>query len=254
MAFEREFVEAGGLLAAGVDPTGLGGALAGYGDQRNYELFIEAGFTPAQAIQIMTPERRQDPGRGGAARHRRAGQAAPTWWCSRATSPPTRRDPKAPTVFQGRRRLRLGEADRVGQGAGRDRLSPARIASRADDEGACPPGMPLRFVQTPTIRGRARRSDPCTSRRSGCSPPRSGSGGSRRCRSCRHPCGSPRSGRPVSGPAQVLADQPPHVAQAVAGGDTARRPARRRAGRSPRRCVPGVARSVEPESASAAGR
>jgi imidazolonepropionase-like amidohydrolase len=54
MTFEKEFVEAGGLLAAGVDPTGLGGALAGYGDQRNYELFIEAGFTPAQAVKIMT--------------------------------------------------------------------------------------------------------------------------------------------------------------------------------------------------------
>jgi len=54
MAFERAFVDAGGLMAAGVDPTGIGGALAGYGDQRNYELFIEAGFTPAQAIQIMT--------------------------------------------------------------------------------------------------------------------------------------------------------------------------------------------------------
>jgi imidazolonepropionase-like amidohydrolase len=54
MTFEKEFVEAGGLLAAGVDPTGIGGALAGYGDQRNYELFIEAGFTPQQAIKIMT--------------------------------------------------------------------------------------------------------------------------------------------------------------------------------------------------------
>jgi imidazolonepropionase-like amidohydrolase len=54
MAFERAFVEAGGLLASGVDPTGIGGALAGYGDQRNYELFIEAGFTPAQAVKIMT--------------------------------------------------------------------------------------------------------------------------------------------------------------------------------------------------------
>ena len=29
-------------------------AIAGYGDQRNYELLIEAGFTPEQAIQIMT--------------------------------------------------------------------------------------------------------------------------------------------------------------------------------------------------------
>jgi hypothetical protein len=54
MAFEKEFFDAGGLLAAGVDPTGLGGALAGYGDQRNYELLIEAGFTPAQTVQIMT--------------------------------------------------------------------------------------------------------------------------------------------------------------------------------------------------------
>jgi imidazolonepropionase-like amidohydrolase len=54
MAFEKSFSEAGGLLASGVDPTGIGGALAGYGDQRNYELFIEGGFTPPQAIRIMT--------------------------------------------------------------------------------------------------------------------------------------------------------------------------------------------------------
>jgi imidazolonepropionase-like amidohydrolase len=54
MAFEKAFVDAGGVLASGVDPTGIGGALAGYGDQRNYELFIEAGFAPVKAIQIMT--------------------------------------------------------------------------------------------------------------------------------------------------------------------------------------------------------
>ena len=54
MAFERAFVEAGGLLASGVDPTGIGGALPGFGDQRNYELFLEAGFTPVQAVQIMS--------------------------------------------------------------------------------------------------------------------------------------------------------------------------------------------------------
>ncbi|MEP7227535.1 MAG: amidohydrolase family protein [Gemmatimonadales bacterium] len=52
--FELEFVRAGGLLAAGVDPTGNGGALPGFGDQRNFELLIEAGFTPVEAIQIMT--------------------------------------------------------------------------------------------------------------------------------------------------------------------------------------------------------
>jgi imidazolonepropionase-like amidohydrolase len=54
MAFEKAFHDAGGRLAAGVDPTGNGGALAGFGDQRNYELLVEAGFTPAQVVQIMT--------------------------------------------------------------------------------------------------------------------------------------------------------------------------------------------------------
>jgi imidazolonepropionase-like amidohydrolase len=54
MVFERAFVDAGGRLAAGVDPTGFGGALAGFGDQRNYELLTEAGFTPAQTVQIMS--------------------------------------------------------------------------------------------------------------------------------------------------------------------------------------------------------
>ncbi|MBA3445234.1 MAG: amidohydrolase family protein [Gemmatimonadales bacterium] len=52
--FELAFVRAGGLLAAGVDPTGNGGALPGFGDQRNYELLIEAGLTPVEAIRIMT--------------------------------------------------------------------------------------------------------------------------------------------------------------------------------------------------------
>jgi imidazolonepropionase-like amidohydrolase len=54
MAFERAFVAAGGVLAAGVDPTGNGGALPGYGDQRGYELLREAGFSPEQAVQIVS--------------------------------------------------------------------------------------------------------------------------------------------------------------------------------------------------------
>ncbi len=54
MAYEVAFVKAGGLLGAGVDPTGVGGVLAGFGDQRNYELFLEAGFSPQQAIQVLT--------------------------------------------------------------------------------------------------------------------------------------------------------------------------------------------------------
>jgi imidazolonepropionase-like amidohydrolase len=54
MNFERAFVEAGGLLMAGVDPTGWGAALPGYGDQHQLELLVEAGFTPEQAIRIAT--------------------------------------------------------------------------------------------------------------------------------------------------------------------------------------------------------
>jgi imidazolonepropionase-like amidohydrolase len=54
MEFERAFVTAGGLLGAGVDPTGNGGALPGYGDQRGYELLREAGFSAEQAVQIVS--------------------------------------------------------------------------------------------------------------------------------------------------------------------------------------------------------
>ena len=54
MAYERAFVDAGGLLASGVDPTGNGGALPGYGDQRNLELLEEAGFAPEEIVQIVS--------------------------------------------------------------------------------------------------------------------------------------------------------------------------------------------------------
>lgn len=54
MKFEREFVNAGGMLLAGCDPTGDGHTLAGLGDQREYELLIEAGFSPSEAIHIMS--------------------------------------------------------------------------------------------------------------------------------------------------------------------------------------------------------
>lgn len=53
MAWERDFVGAGGVLGAGVDPWGTG-MLPGFGDLRNYELLVEAGFAPAEAIRIMT--------------------------------------------------------------------------------------------------------------------------------------------------------------------------------------------------------
>ncbi|MGH9620397.1 MAG: amidohydrolase family protein [Bryobacteraceae bacterium] len=54
MEFERAFVAGGGLLMAGADPTGNGGALPGFGDERNLELLVQAGFTPEQAIRIYS--------------------------------------------------------------------------------------------------------------------------------------------------------------------------------------------------------
>lgn len=54
MDFERAFVKAGGLLLAGLDPTGNGGIVAGFGDHREVELLVEAGFTPVEAIQIAS--------------------------------------------------------------------------------------------------------------------------------------------------------------------------------------------------------
>ncbi|HEY0378512.1 MAG TPA: amidohydrolase family protein [Pyrinomonadaceae bacterium] len=54
MAFERAFVQAGGMLIAGLDPTGNGGVVAGFGDLREVELLVEAGFTPLEAIKIAS--------------------------------------------------------------------------------------------------------------------------------------------------------------------------------------------------------
>jgi imidazolonepropionase-like amidohydrolase len=54
MQFERDFVKQGGLLMAGCDPTGYGGVLPGFGDQRNLELLVEAGFSPVEAIHIAS--------------------------------------------------------------------------------------------------------------------------------------------------------------------------------------------------------
>lgn len=54
MEFEHDFVKAGGLLLSGEDPTGYGGVLAGFGDQRQVELLVEAGFSPLEAIHIAT--------------------------------------------------------------------------------------------------------------------------------------------------------------------------------------------------------
>lgn len=52
MAHDLAFFKRGGLLTAGLDP-GLHN-LPGFGDQRNYQLLVEAGFSAGEAIQVMT--------------------------------------------------------------------------------------------------------------------------------------------------------------------------------------------------------
>jgi imidazolonepropionase-like amidohydrolase len=54
LALERAFARAGGMLIAGTDPTGGGGVVPGYSNQRQLELLVEAGFTPLEAIRIGT--------------------------------------------------------------------------------------------------------------------------------------------------------------------------------------------------------
>jgi len=51
---EVDFFRAGGLLLAGTDPTGGGGVIAGYSNQRAVELLVESGLTPLEAIKVST--------------------------------------------------------------------------------------------------------------------------------------------------------------------------------------------------------
>lgn len=53
MAFDLMYYRAGGVIGAGVDPWG-NGSLPGVGNLRNYEVLVEAGFKPEEAIQVLT--------------------------------------------------------------------------------------------------------------------------------------------------------------------------------------------------------
>jgi enamidase len=51
---EVEFFRAGGQLLVGTDPTGGGGVIAGFSNQRAIELLVESGLTPLEAIKVAT--------------------------------------------------------------------------------------------------------------------------------------------------------------------------------------------------------
>ena len=54
MAWEKQFVDMGGRLMAGIDPTGSGRTIPGYADRHVLELLVEAGFTFPQAVKICS--------------------------------------------------------------------------------------------------------------------------------------------------------------------------------------------------------
>src|SRR5258708_9920580 len=55
LEFEREFAKQGGLLLAGLDPTGYGGVISGFGHQREAELMGEDPFPTLHAIHVPAP-------------------------------------------------------------------------------------------------------------------------------------------------------------------------------------------------------
>ena len=54
MTWEKQFVDMGGRLMAGIDPTGAGRVIPGYADQHTLELLVEAGFSFSQAVKICS--------------------------------------------------------------------------------------------------------------------------------------------------------------------------------------------------------
>ncbi len=112
LAFDKAFYAAGGVMASGVDPTGNGGALPGFGDQRGYELLRESGLTAEQAVQVVSFNGARmlgvdDEARlGGEGQDRRPG-AAQGRPGGRSVGDPQRGD-----GIQGWRGLRSDQADR----------------------------------------------------------------------------------------------------------------------------------------------
>jgi imidazolonepropionase-like amidohydrolase len=54
LEFEREFVRLGGRLVLGTDPTGYGGVVPGYANQRAIQLLVAAGFSFVDAVRVAT--------------------------------------------------------------------------------------------------------------------------------------------------------------------------------------------------------
>ena len=76
MKLDLAFARAGGTLVAGTDPTGGGGVIPGFSNQRTIELLVEAGFTLPEAVRIVTLNGAEYLGRGAAVGSIAAGKQA----------------------------------------------------------------------------------------------------------------------------------------------------------------------------------
>ncbi len=170
MELEHAFAQAGGLLLAGPDPTGNGGVVPGFGDQREIELLVEAGFSPVEAIKIATLNGatylgKQDQIGTSCRRKKRRPRGD-----QRRPGKPYLRYRECRDRLQRRRRLRLAEAHRFRKGPLRAILVFTRIlligsapqccglavASRAGGGGGG--AWPHRFRSSPAALSEGHRS------------------------------------------------------------------------------------------------
>ena len=122
MLFEHEFVAAGGLLMAGCDPTGYGGVVPGFGDQRNLELAGRGRIHPGRSNSHCFTQRREIYGQGLRIGSIARGKAADIVVLA-GTRGQDRECRKGGDGSQGWRRLRLGRAHPVSERDGRNSLT-----------------------------------------------------------------------------------------------------------------------------------
>ena len=130
MAFEREFVRAGGLLARGRGSDRHGRRAGRLRRPAQLRAADRGGLHPQQAVQIMTANGAKILGVEKQLGLGRAGQARGPGGAQGRSHRRSLRHPEPDDGVQGRRRVRLGEADRLGEGEGGHRLVRPRTPSK----------------------------------------------------------------------------------------------------------------------------
>ena len=140
-------------IDGGPDPTGYGGVIAGYGDQREIELLVEAGFSPAGDPDRDT-QRRALPGRGRTSAASRSARL-PTSSCIKGNPGGQREDiENVELVFKDGVGYDPAKLVQAANGTVGLRL-PTKARGRIDADQVCPAGL------MPTSFSHAMRSHPC---------------------------------------------------------------------------------------------